>query len=86
MLHIKQVTENFDTTLNYMVFKALGNVNCINCGQCILHWTAELEKSVPIFTSCPPATVALSGGGSSSVMLCHLYRSVALDSKAADLF
>ena len=52
MLHIKQVTENFDTTLNYMVFKALGNVNCINCDKDVLHWTTELEKSVPIFTSC----------------------------------
>ena len=70
MLQIKQVTENYDTTLNYMVFKALGNVNCINCGEDILHWRAELEKSVPIFTSCPPATGALSGGRGWQ-QLCH---------------
>ena len=71
MLHIEQVADNIESltlewrgtsTLKCIFFESEGSVNFTSRGEDILHWTVELEKSVPIFTSCPPATGALSGG------------------------
>ena len=78
MLHIEQVADNIESlTLEWsstsplcIFFESKGSVNFTSCGQGILHWRAQLEKSVPIFTSCPPATGALSGGRGWQ-QLCH---------------
>ena len=79
MLHIEKVAGNIESstlewssksTLKDIFFESKGNPNSTNCGQGNLHWRAELEKSVPIFTSCPPATGALSGGRGWQ-QLCH---------------
>ena len=78
MLHIEQVADNIEsltlerssTSPLCIFFESKGSVNFTSCGEDILQWTAELEKSVPIFTSCPPATGALSGGRGWQ-QLCH---------------